>query len=160
MHKDLIGDAVGGEKREGKENSAKRFKIELLGDAKVVCENTDSIHGYFAWPSVARLRDGRIAVVRMETPVSNPPTSEMKSGIHAVIPSRRNPWMSTAGTKTIRPDFRKRRGRDSHFSESSGCFLSAVSVATGEMILGTRNIHSPRVIAVTTAGKWKAGRQF
>lgn len=39
------------------------MKIERLGDAKVIMSNSDSIHNYFAWPSAAKLQDGRIAVV-------------------------------------------------------------------------------------------------
>lgn len=39
------------------------MKIERLGDAKVIMRNSDSIHNYFAWPSAAKLQDGRIAVV-------------------------------------------------------------------------------------------------
>lgn len=32
-------------------------------DRKIVMQNEHSLHNYFAWPTVARLRDGRIAVV-------------------------------------------------------------------------------------------------
>ncbi len=32
-------------------------------DRRIVMQNKDSLHNYFAWPTVARLRDGRIAVV-------------------------------------------------------------------------------------------------
>ena len=39
------------------------MKIKRLGDAKVIMRNADNIHNYFAWPSAARLQDGRIAVV-------------------------------------------------------------------------------------------------
>ena len=39
------------------------MKIERIGNAKVIMENRDNIHNYFAWPSAAKLRDGRIAVV-------------------------------------------------------------------------------------------------
>ena len=39
------------------------MKIERLGDAKVIMSNRENMHNYFAWPSAARLRDGRIAVV-------------------------------------------------------------------------------------------------
>ncbi len=38
------------------------MKIEVLSK-KVICSNDDSLHNYFAWPSVARLRDGRLAMV-------------------------------------------------------------------------------------------------
>ncbi len=36
--------------------------IELLGETKYVAGNRNSVHNYFAWPSIARLRDGGIAV--------------------------------------------------------------------------------------------------
>lgn len=39
------------------------MKIERIGEAKVIMRNADSIHNYFAWPSAAKLQDGRIAVV-------------------------------------------------------------------------------------------------
>ena len=39
------------------------MKIERLGDAKVIMRSDDSIHNYFAWPSAAKLQDGRIAAV-------------------------------------------------------------------------------------------------
>lgn len=32
-------------------------------DARVICSNPNSIHNYFAWPTVARLRDGKLAMV-------------------------------------------------------------------------------------------------
>ena len=38
------------------------MKITPIGEARVIMKNRDSIHNYFAWPSAARLRDGRIAV--------------------------------------------------------------------------------------------------
>lgn len=38
------------------------MKVERIGDAKVVMSNPHGKHKYFAWPTVARLRDGRIAV--------------------------------------------------------------------------------------------------
>ena len=37
--------------------------IRLLGPPSVVQDNPLGIHNYFAWPSIARLQDGRIAVV-------------------------------------------------------------------------------------------------
>lgn len=37
--------------------------IQLLGKPTVVMENPHSKHCYFAWPSIARLQDGRIAAV-------------------------------------------------------------------------------------------------
>ncbi len=39
------------------------MKITPIGKSRVIMRNTDSIHNYFAWPSAARLQDGRIAVV-------------------------------------------------------------------------------------------------
>lgn len=36
-------------------------KIEILSK-KIICGNENSIHSYFAWPSVARLHNGRLAV--------------------------------------------------------------------------------------------------
>lgn len=38
------------------------MNIEVLSQ-KVICSNDDSIHNYFGWPSVARLHDGRLAMV-------------------------------------------------------------------------------------------------
>jgi len=38
------------------------LKIELIGNPKEIMNNPDSKHRYFAWPTVARLQDGRIAV--------------------------------------------------------------------------------------------------
>ena len=38
------------------------MKIELIGERKIVMQNERSKHNYFAWPTVARLGDGRIAV--------------------------------------------------------------------------------------------------
>lgn len=38
------------------------MKIEVLSK-KVICSNDKSIHNYFAWPTVARLQDGRLAMV-------------------------------------------------------------------------------------------------
>ena len=63
INKEIVGGAGVSENDEIKKVSSRKFKIELLGDVKVVHENRDSIHGYFAWPSVAKLQDGRIAVV-------------------------------------------------------------------------------------------------
>jgi len=37
-------------------------KIEVVSK-KVICSNENSIHNYFAWPTVARLQDGRLAMV-------------------------------------------------------------------------------------------------
>ena len=39
------------------------MKIEQIGQAQVIIDNPDSKHDYFAWPSVARLQSGKIAVV-------------------------------------------------------------------------------------------------
>ena len=39
------------------------MKIERIGEARVIMSNRENMHNYFAWPSAARLRDGRIAVV-------------------------------------------------------------------------------------------------
>ena len=36
--------------------------IELIGEKKIIMENPGERYNYFAWPSVERLRDGRIAV--------------------------------------------------------------------------------------------------
>lgn len=41
---------------------AMNIKIETIGEIKTVMSNTDSHHGYFAWPTVAILQDGKIAV--------------------------------------------------------------------------------------------------
>lgn len=38
------------------------MKIVLHGDRKIIMSNPDSPFRYFAWPTVASLRDGRIAV--------------------------------------------------------------------------------------------------
>ena len=38
------------------------MKIEVLS-TKIICSNEDSIHNYFGWPTVARLKDGRLAMV-------------------------------------------------------------------------------------------------
>lgn len=39
------------------------MKIKLLGDVQIVQENKYSKHNYFAWPTMARLKNGKIAVV-------------------------------------------------------------------------------------------------
>ena len=38
------------------------MKINLIGDLKTVMSNPDSIHNYFGWPTVKRLKNGKIAV--------------------------------------------------------------------------------------------------
>lgn len=38
------------------------MKVTCIGDPKIIMSNTDSKHNYFAWPTVARLQDGTIAV--------------------------------------------------------------------------------------------------
>lgn len=38
------------------------MKIEVLSQ-KVICSNEKSIHNYFGWPTIARLPDGRLAMV-------------------------------------------------------------------------------------------------
>lgn len=38
------------------------MKIELIGTLKTVMSNPHSHHGYFAWPTLAKLQDGRLAV--------------------------------------------------------------------------------------------------
>jgi len=38
------------------------IKIELIGKPKTIISNPDSRHGYFAWPTVSLLQDGKIAV--------------------------------------------------------------------------------------------------
>lgn len=38
------------------------MNIQILS-RKVICSNDNSIHNYFAWPTVARLQDGRLAMV-------------------------------------------------------------------------------------------------
>ncbi len=37
------------------------MKIKVLSK-KIICDNNDSIHNYFGWPTVARLHDGRLAM--------------------------------------------------------------------------------------------------
>lgn len=37
------------------------MKIEILSE-KVICSNESSMHSYFAWPSVARLKNGKLAM--------------------------------------------------------------------------------------------------
>ncbi|MCQ2485027.1 MAG: glycoside hydrolase [Clostridia bacterium] len=38
------------------------MKIELIGSPKIIINNELSKHNYFAWPSIAKMQDGRIAV--------------------------------------------------------------------------------------------------
>lgn len=38
------------------------YKINLIGAPKVVMSNPNSSHGYFAWPTVTRLQNGKICV--------------------------------------------------------------------------------------------------
>lgn len=38
------------------------MKIELIGNPEIIMSNPHSHHGYFAWPTVSLLQDGRIAV--------------------------------------------------------------------------------------------------
>ncbi len=38
------------------------MQIELIGKPKTIISNPHSHHGYFAWPTVSRLQDGKIAV--------------------------------------------------------------------------------------------------
>lgn len=38
------------------------MKIERIGNAKIIMSNPDSLHNYFAWPSIAKLQNGKIAV--------------------------------------------------------------------------------------------------
>ncbi|MBE6819793.1 MAG: exo-alpha-sialidase [Ruminococcaceae bacterium] len=38
------------------------MKVELIGNLKTVMSNPHSHHGYFAWPTLAKLQDGRLAV--------------------------------------------------------------------------------------------------
>lgn len=37
-------------------------KVKLLSDVQVICENPESMFNYFAWPTVTRLPDGRLAM--------------------------------------------------------------------------------------------------
>ncbi len=39
------------------------MKIKILSDVCTICENKNSLHNYFAWPSIARLPDGALAMV-------------------------------------------------------------------------------------------------
>ena len=39
------------------------MKVKLIGEPKIIMSNPDSLHNYFAWPSVARLQNGKIAAV-------------------------------------------------------------------------------------------------
>ncbi|MBO5397247.1 MAG: exo-alpha-sialidase [Clostridia bacterium] len=38
------------------------MNIKLIGDPKIVMTNTESHHAYFAWPTIAKLQNGRICV--------------------------------------------------------------------------------------------------
>lgn len=38
-------------------------RLILEGKPRVIMSNPHSPHGYFAWPSIDRLQDGRLAVV-------------------------------------------------------------------------------------------------
>jgi len=38
------------------------MKINIIGNTELVMENRDSIHNYFGWPTIARLKNGTIAV--------------------------------------------------------------------------------------------------
>lgn len=38
------------------------MKIKLIGPAKIVMTNTENHHSYFAWPTIAKLQNGRICV--------------------------------------------------------------------------------------------------
>lgn len=38
------------------------MKIKTIGETKIIMENKNSLHNYFAWPTVARLQNGKIAV--------------------------------------------------------------------------------------------------
>lgn len=38
------------------------MKIKLIGTPEIIMQNSASPHNYFAWPTVARLKDGRLAV--------------------------------------------------------------------------------------------------
>jgi len=38
------------------------LNIKLIGEAKVVMTNTESHHAYFAWPTIAKLQNGKICV--------------------------------------------------------------------------------------------------
>lgn len=39
------------------------MKVKFLGDTKIIMSNPTSKHNYFAWPTVTRLQNGKIAVV-------------------------------------------------------------------------------------------------
>lgn len=39
------------------------MKVKLIGNVQIVMSNPDSYHKYFAWPTAARLQNGKIAVV-------------------------------------------------------------------------------------------------
>ena len=38
------------------------MKIKLIGTPEIIMQNPDSPHNYFAWPTVSRLKDSRLAV--------------------------------------------------------------------------------------------------
>ncbi len=38
------------------------MKIKTIGNPEIIMHNPASMHNYFAWPSVARLKDGKIAI--------------------------------------------------------------------------------------------------
>ena len=38
------------------------MKVQLIGELKTVMSNRDGIHNYFAWPTLTRLKNGRLAV--------------------------------------------------------------------------------------------------
>ena len=39
------------------------MKVKIIEEAKVICSNRNSIHNYFAWPTVTKLQDGTLAMV-------------------------------------------------------------------------------------------------
>ena len=39
------------------------MRITKIGAPEIIMQNPDSCHNYFAWPTVARLKNGKIAVV-------------------------------------------------------------------------------------------------
>ena len=38
------------------------MNIRLIGKVKTIMSNPDGAHQYFGWPTITRLRNGRIAV--------------------------------------------------------------------------------------------------
>lgn len=38
------------------------LKIKLIGDSKIIMTNTENHHAYFAWPTIAKLQNGKICV--------------------------------------------------------------------------------------------------